>query len=514
MGTKEGMVTAPVIIFLYDFAFLSGSFATTWRNRWPLYACLAASWVWLATLMSGLHGRGVGFGLGMSGWSYLLIECRAIIHYLSLALWPAPLVFDYGVDLGTPGVIEALSALAIFALGIGTIVALRRAPAIGFLGAWFLITLAPTSSVVPIPLQPISENRIYVPTAAVLTGLAVMLHQLAGRHGVRASLVAALMFAGLTAARNRDYRSEIAIWVDTVAKRPDSSRAHSNLGHALQSVGRLAEARREHEIAIQIRPDYAEAHVNLASILGQLGQLDDAVAHSRRAAEIDPRNPNAFFNLGVALTQKGDVGGAITAYESAIRTGTASAETHCNLSLLLPRAGRVQDAIAHAETALRIKPESVLARFSHACALALAGRGAEAIPLFQDVVRAEPNHLEALQNLGTLLLQTGRPAEALVAFETAVRINPNHAGVRFGLGNALLNTGRVADAIREYESTLRLTPPSPDLHLNLGLALAQAGRAAEAAVHFETALRLNPQMKAAADGLARLRESGGVPRPR
>ena len=508
MGTKEGMVTVPVMVLLYDFVFLSGSFINAWRIRWRVYAGLAASWVWLATLMGGLHGRGVGFGLGMSWWSYLLIECRAILRYLSLAIWPSPLVFDYGIDLGTPGVVEVLSALGVIALGIGTLVALWRAPVIGFLGAWFLITLAPTSSVVPIPLQPISENRIYVPTAAVLTGLAVLLHHVGGRRGLRATYVAAFVFGGLTAARNRDYWSELAIWADTVAKRPASSRAHSNLGHALQTTGRLAEAKLEHEAALQIRPDYAEAHVNLASILGQLGQLDAAVAHSRRAAQIDPRNPNAFFNLGVALTQKGDVAGAIAAYESAVRTGIASAETHCNLSLLLAPVGRVQEAIAHAETARRMKPDSVLSRFSLACALALGGRGLEAIPLFQEVIQAQPRHLEAHQNLGTLLLQIGKPAEALVVFESGIRINPNHAGVRFGLGNALLNTGRVADAIREYEATLRLTPPSPDLHLNLGLALAQAGRNAEAAANFETALRLNPQLKAAADGLARLRASG------
>ncbi|MGH7944728.1 MAG: hypothetical protein ACREH8_16180, partial [Opitutaceae bacterium] len=120
MGTKEGMVTVPVIIFLYDYAFLSRSFGAAWRARWRLHLGLASSWIMLAILMSGLRGRGVGFGLGMSWWSYLLIEFKAIMHYLSLSFWPAPLVFDYGVDLGRPGLMDALAAAGVVMLGICT----------------------------------------------------------------------------------------------------------------------------------------------------------------------------------------------------------------------------------------------------------------------------------------------------------------------------------------------------------------------------------------------------------
>ena len=458
MATKEGMVTVPVVVLLYDFVFLSGSVVTAWRRRWLVYAGLASSWILLAVLMSGLRGRGVGFGLGMSGWSYLLIECRAIMHYLSLSLWPAPLVFDYGVDLGRPGWTEALSAVALAGFGVGTIAALWRRPAAGFLAAWFLITLAPTSSVVPIPLQPVSENRVYVPSAAVLTALAFSVHACSGPRGLRACFVAALAFAGLTALRNRDYASEIAIWSDTVAKRPDSSRAHSNLGHALQAAGRLAEAKAQHERALQLRPEYAEAHVNLAALLGQLGQIDQAVAHSRRATEIDPRNPNAFFNLGVGLTQKGDLPGAIAAYEAALRLRTASAETHSNLALLLLRVGRPAEAILQSEAALRLKPGLVIARFALAVALTVTGKPADAIPHFQEVVRTEPNHFEASLNLGNLLLQLGRAPEALGPLATAARLNPNQPEIHFALGNALQAAGRVPEAIRSYEAAVRLNP--------------------------------------------------------
>ena len=96
MASKEVMVTAPVMVLLYDRTFVSGSFREAWtRHRW-LYLGLAGTWVLLGWLMVGLHYRGAGYGLGIPWWAYALVECRAVVQYLWLALWPHPLVFDYG----------------------------------------------------------------------------------------------------------------------------------------------------------------------------------------------------------------------------------------------------------------------------------------------------------------------------------------------------------------------------------------------------------------------------------
>ena len=44
---------------------------------------------------------------------------------------------------------------------------LARKNAMGFLGAWFFIALAPTSSVIPL-LHPVFEHRMYLPLMAVV----------------------------------------------------------------------------------------------------------------------------------------------------------------------------------------------------------------------------------------------------------------------------------------------------------------------------------------------------------
>jgi len=67
MATKDVMVSAPLIVFLYDRTFLAGGFLEAWRWRRRFYAGLAATWLILPFLVLSTHGRGgtAGFGSGV-----------------------------------------------------------------------------------------------------------------------------------------------------------------------------------------------------------------------------------------------------------------------------------------------------------------------------------------------------------------------------------------------------------------------------------------------------------------
>src|SRR5262249_59959949 len=83
--------------------------------------------------------------------------------------WPHPLCVDYDWDLPQTAAAVVGPALALGALALLTLWALVRRPALGFLGAWFFLTLAPTSSIMPIN-DLAAERRMYLP----LTALAVL----------------------------------------------------------------------------------------------------------------------------------------------------------------------------------------------------------------------------------------------------------------------------------------------------------------------------------------------------
>ena len=117
MATKEVMVSAPVVVFLYDRTFLSGTFRAAWQRRRAYYLGLAATWILLAGLVIGAGEgaaapRGLGAGDFLGGPFLPDAWFEAVARYLRLAVWPHPLVFEYGTFwVKDAGQVVALAAL-------------------------------------------------------------------------------------------------------------------------------------------------------------------------------------------------------------------------------------------------------------------------------------------------------------------------------------------------------------------------------------------------------------------
>lgn len=447
MLSKEVMVTAPVVVLLYDRTFFAGSFAAACRLRGGWHLGLAATWALLALALatSPVADRGVGFGLGVGTREYMLTQSFAVAHYLQLAIWPRPLVFDYGWTFVTdPRAV--LVPLFVCALLIGgTFVALRKRPVLGFAGAWFLIILAPTSSVVPIIQQPIAESRAYLPLAGVIVlavaGLGWFTRRQPRWLPLAGGILALLLGAG-TWVRNQAYASELTLWADTIAKRPDNARAHGNFAAAALRAGQVPEAIAAAREALRLQGNYPDAHVNLGQALQSQGETREALLHYRAALAAMPAHPVANYNLGVALAQAGDRAAAVAHFETALRHRPVFAAAHNNLGVVLLQLGRIDDAIAHSRAALAIAPGFADAHYNLGNALATAGRAEEAIAAYAAALRADPKLAKAANNTGVVLLRTGRVSEAATHFEAALRIDSGYAEARRNLERIRAGIGR------------------------------------------------------------------------
>jgi protein O-mannosyl-transferase len=335
MGTKEAMVTAPLVILLYDRIFLSDSWRSTVRRRGLLYAGLAATWIILAVTMASASSRGgtVGFGLSTTWWQYARTQFGVILHYLRLVIWPAPLVLDYGWPIATKASQILLPAIPVLGLLGLSLWALRRHAATGFLGLAFFLILAPTSSIVPIR-DAAFEHRMYLPLAAVMTFVVVGVFSLLTRRrsgqapdepeatippwvvsGVTRVLIAALAvavpFGALTAARNKDYRSEVSIWQDTVKKRPTHWRAYDVLGIAQARQNDFQGAIANHTEALRLKPDSGITYYNRGTTYLNLGlKFKNLQAQGQARADLDPSE--LFFaaiddlSKSIRLSPEGD----------------------------------------------------------------------------------------------------------------------------------------------------------------------------------------------------------------
>jgi len=395
MATKETMVTAPVIILLYDRTFVAGSFPEAWRRRGRVHLTLAATWLLLGGLVATSRPqlRGMGFGTGVSWWAYALTECEVVLRYLGLAFWPHPLVLDY--DLPTFARLGPAAPWLAAALGLlaGTAVLVWRRPVLGFLGCWFFILLAPSSSVVPVSGQAMAENRVYLPLAAVAALATLSLWAWAGRRSWFLLVPAFAVLGGLTAQRNADYRSELGLWATTAAQRPDNPRARYQWARALMQAGRGPEAIAQFEAAVRLNPDFPEAWDGLGFALAGAGRLPEAIAAYGRAIQAKPDYPEAEFNLGNALAQ----------------------------------AGRAPEAAAHYERALRLQPDFPAAEENLGSALLSTGDAAGAAGHYRAALRQRPGDADTHYDLALALRALGREAEAQAEFAAAARLGPGPA---------------------------------------------------------------------------------------
>lgn len=438
MAGKEVMATAPLLALLYDRTFLAGTFREALARRGRMHAALFASLFLLGWLVwsTGSRGGTVGFSSGISPWHYLLTQCHAVLLYLKLSVWPDPLVLDYGVVVVREPGQAWLQALALLTLAGATLWALVRRPVPGFLGAWFFVILGPSSSLMPVATQTIAEHRMYLPLAAVMGGLVLAGHALLRRHltlFAGATLAIAVVFTALTVRRNRDYRTQEAIWSDVIAKRPQNGRAHGALGNFEQQAGRPAAAIPFYEKAVTFGPPNGSVHGSLATALMETGRLPEAIEQFRIALELVPDDARAHNNLGNALLASGDIPGALEHLRRAIGLDPTLSDARFNLANALTSLGRLAEAVPAYEAAIVQKPDFFEARFNLGNTLAMLGRVDEAIAMFQRCVELRPDLPDAWCNLGHALAQSGRRAGAEANYREALRRDPTHAGALEGL---------------------------------------------------------------------------------
>ena len=456
MASKEVMVSGPLMVMLYDRAFLSGSFRELWRRRRPLYLALAGTWVVLGfvEVCAGIFAYASITAQRIGRWEYLATEPGVILYYLRLSMWPSPLVLDHGWPIAKTWVSILPPALVVAILLGATAWAWRTNPVWGFMGAWFFLILAPSSSFIPIP-DIIHEHRMYLPLAAVMSLVVMGLYSSVGRHSLAVFVAVAIGLGFLTWRQNQIYRRN----------------PHYNLGLALGQAGSIQEEIGQFEQALRITPDDANTHYNLGAAFLGLGKVPQAIGHLKQALRLKPDYAEAHNNLANALFQTGQHEEAIGHWQQALRLNPDFAEAHSNLGNALLRLGRMPEAIAYFEQALQLNP----------------------------------NMAEMHYNWGVALVRLGRAPEATVHWEQALRINPDYAEAHYNLGVDLMQLGKMREAVAHWEQALRLKPDYAEPYYNLGVALEQMGRVQEAIGHYEQALRVRPDYAQARNRLARLR---------
>jgi tetratricopeptide (TPR) repeat protein len=513
MASKAVMVTAPVMVLMYDRFFVAGSFRKAWDRRWSLYLGLVASWGMLLAcgtvqqmVMPTTDRTAIGFGFkGISSWQYAVTQSGVLCHYLRLSIWPNPLCLDYAWPVAR-GVGEiVIPATVIVGLLLLTLWAFIRRHWTGFMGIWFFLILAPTSSFIPIRDVAV-EHRMYLPLAAAIVVMAAVaragwnilgrktLRSDASRRWVAVAAVGGIvaLLGSCTVRRNRGYHDDLSMWKEVAQQRPDNARAHVNIGVLLEQRGQAEEAVKEYRIALGLDPNYADAHYNLAVALIRLNRVDEAERAFREAIRLAPGDAPAHVNLATLLYGRSDWDAASAEYAEAVRLAPQDHGARLGLARTLAKKAKFDDAIAELRRVLEIAPNSAVAHFDLANAYLRKSDFPPAIEEFREAARLNPTDFASRMNLGTALRMEGRPDEAVRWFREALLIHPDQSDAHFNLADTLIEQGKVDEGIDEYREVLRTRPSEAGVYVAIGRALLRAERLDEAMAQFRQALALDP----------------------
>ncbi len=528
MSSKAIMITAPVVVLLYDRMFLSRSFVSLLKRRAVLYAGLASTWaiIWASGLVPGVlspeaRNTNVGFSVkGISALDYLFTEAGVLLHYVRLSIWPRALCLDYDWPIAHTAVDVVLPGLLIVGMLLATAWACARRPALGFIGLWFFLILAPTSSVIPIE-DPAFEHRMYLSLAAVAVAgvLAVnyVLHWLRCRLelgettlrivSLGVAVLASASLAGATHARNRMYLSESGMWRDVWTKRPKNPRAAENFGTALLAEGKLTEALDALEKAVVITPKSAEVRNGLGFAYVADGRMSDAEFQFREAVRLRSTLDRAHVNLGNVLRDTGRLEEAVLSYRTAKRIQPDNLHARLGLGGVLFSLKRRDEAIREYRDLVALDPEHDSGWSNLGTALLSIGQADEARQAFWRALALNPGSANANNGLAIVFASQDQMKEAVPYFERAIEIKPGFSQAQFNLGGCLLHLGRPSEAIQHYREALQTRPQHIETHYELGLALERLGRTSEAIERFRFVLRARPNHEGARRAFDRVNAS-------
>ena len=423
MGTKEVTFAAPILVAAWIYL-CRPDVRLTGSPRWLLIG-LASTWIVLAFLLSrNSRSMSVGYLGGWTWWSYLRTQAEVIVHYLRLAFWPRPLVFHYAWLPATSWMQVLPQFLLMGALGIATVFALVRRRPVAFLGVWFFLILAPSSSILPIASEVAAEHRMYLPLAALVTLIALGVY--AGIERVAGSAQMAI---------NMRKRWAPAAWVAVAAIGAALAWETSNRNLAYASVDIMTE---DNAIA---RPDNASVQLLYGTQLVRRRQFVEAEAVLRKAVDLplppgsDPQ-PRALMHvyLGASLISQRKFDEGITEERRALAILPDLMDAYGFIVEAHLSQGHARDAITALDEALAIKPEAIPQLVRAAWILATSSddsirNGTRAVALAEKAVRLrQATDVQGLDTLGAAYAEVGQFDQAIESVRRAIDLDAKLGG--------------------------------------------------------------------------------------
>jgi tetratricopeptide (TPR) repeat protein len=468
--SKQTVVTLPATALAYRLCFLAGRSKASLGRRalgWlvllaPAAYALYLSRAYLLSLDAGAAEGGprawlfiptAGFELeGVTPLQYLLTQFEVVLWYLRLYVLPTAQCFDYGWPLvESAWRLDVLLPLAVLLLLFAVAVVVRhRHPLFTFAVAWFVLTLLPSSSFVPLR-DAAFEHRMYLPVfgLALLTvaGGCDLAAWIAARAGVATAsalraagavfLLWLLLLGGLTVRRNALYGDPLRLARDSAEKAPWNWRAHYEVAFELLQKNQPDDALPFLQKAVELAPERGAPRVQLGEVYARRGRYEEAIEVLRPATHEEEESvvAAAHRNLGFVYVAKNDPTNAIAELEAAAQIKPDWVSVREQLAQLYTDLGLWYGAAAHFNAFLRLRPRQ---------------------PASVKTRAAEVNY-----RAGVVFLHSGKPNAAVRLLLHALDHRPNFPDARHYLAISYAADGKWEQAQAEIARLAAQRPGEP-----------------------------------------------------
>ncbi|UCD56825.1 MAG: tetratricopeptide repeat protein [Candidatus Hydrogenedentota bacterium] len=287
-------------------------------------------------------------------WENLLTQAKALFIYLKLIALPTDLSIDHVVTTSA-SIFEPVAMASVVAgivILVSSIFLIRALPVVPFGIYWFVLALAPSSTLVALRLV-VNEQRLYLSVigmmfiAGACFGMALERATIFRGSGFQKVLVcgfaAILVISGvLTVRRNTQWRDPLSLWTSALGKYPDSARANTQVASIYLEMGKFGAALEAAKKAKQAAPHVPETRLTLANAYSRLGLQEDALVEARAAVDLNPAFPAAQATLGAVYARLGRYEEAEAAWERALELDPYDIKVWENLEKLNRRAKSTQ----------------------------------------------------------------------------------------------------------------------------------------------------------------------------
>jgi len=233
-------------------------------------------------------------------------------------------------------------------------------------------------------------------------------------------------------------------WLTRAVQKDPATDYLSALGITLKQMGRLEEALKVFDKAVQLKPGDAELWKHLAGSLLALDRSAEALLSYQHALHLDGGHFEAAYQSAIILERMERLDEALAQLDRCVELRSEHVPNLRLRARVLRSLKRYEDYLVDTMRAHALDPADPFACNNVGDALQFLGRYEEGLAWFEKALALLPNSAGILRNMGFAFRRLHRHDEATAAYQQATALDPGNAEIAYDLSDMLLVTGHLA----------------------------------------------------------------------